>query len=534
MSQKLQPLIINNFNKGIYTNINASLVSPETLRFSINMFNDSINSSVGTLSSRGGISNDFGFIDEDIAAVDNNDEIYGLFGYGGGNLIAAVDTIGGSIYTYLYNTTTAAWVDIGAVPFAWTPNIKMRFEYFINYVFACDGVQIKSWDGIVANNWGATNLASAPVAYYAKVFQGKLFTAPNFSRRLNFSSLPDPVTNLITWDTAHNYIEFNTGDADFIRGLERNGNLLLIFTQRNIFTYDGVSTQSEPLYRVGAVNQETIQTIGTSTFFLSQGVGSCSVYEYSGSYPVDISEPVREFLKWENITGGLTTPVFGEWGSWSDENNFYLSIGDVTIDGEVFQNIVLCYSTIQKSWSVMSFEKKTGTVNNFFAFSTKFTSAGTGTSVYLGDGVGYYEKKYVVIAGTPLGTINTNNLGISPAIWKPATAFSDSMGGTSGTNQIKILIQTHKLDFGSRARKKTINKFNVYANKNYGNIKLFVRINETGGWNCLGGLTDKTTLFDLDTEGNIFEFRLSGISVDDKFVFEGFEFFGVDIDDYEL
>ncbi len=543
--EKAPVLEMRNFSNGIDTSAASGLIGPNALRFAINCYIDSVHGKVGSLTTRYGIKN-LGSIDDDIAAVDSDDEICGL-GTHESFVVAMVDTNGGSAYVYYLDGgggfSDGTWKDTGTTPLAWI-GAQTSFCEFVNYLFAADGNQFKSIraNTFFTTDWGTTNLSGAPSSIILlEEFQGRLYAAGGYQNQyLYFSKLPDSSNN-ITWDTTIDYIIFNATE-DPITALEKNGSLLLIFKEKEMYTWDGQSTQSDPLYNIGAVNQQTVQTIDGNTFFLSQGVKYLTVQVYSGGIPQDISKPVREFLKLTNLINvrdgsTSTNGVASEFGSWKDDKNYYLSICDVTIDGVIYPNIILSYSLENQSWTIFSIAKKTGTYNNFFKYSVQFRNLRQNSSYIFDDVNSQYGTFMTVIGGKPLGTTATENTSIAPVYWN----FYSNAGnipeniddvGESSDNPIDVLIQTHELEYGSRSRLKIINKFNVFASGNYGFVEVSMRV-DGGDWIPLGSLTGKTTTFEPGEQGYYFEFRLKGSNTGEPFVFEGFDFFDVTLESYE-
>lgn len=535
MAQPLDVLVVNNFLPGINVNADSSLIADNVLRYAVNCYNDPAYSKDGVLTARNGVYNYFGKIDVSIAAVDAEDEICGMFGYANDRFIVAVDTIGGSVYTYVFDDANDTWNDVGTVPYAWTSGRIMRFERMVDYLFAVDGVDFKSWNLSLTTNWGTTNLTtwfagSPPTGMEViKAYQGRLYVAQTGTNRLHFSNLP--ASGLLSWDTTTNYLDIGPGGVDGITALETNSDLLLIFKTKTMFTWDGNSTQSTPLYNVGAITQETVQTIEGSTLFVHQNQGFLSVYEYTGAAPVDISEPVRDFLRNKNLIQADNIP--GEFGSWKVGKNYFLSIGDVTFKDAketlTFYNVILCYSVESKAWTVMSVLKKPGTYNNFFKYSCQHTQLTTNTPTIFSETTTGYSKKVTVIGGTSLGTLTTAKTSISPVAWEPSTQKGDNVG-ESANNPIPIFIQTKEMDWGARSQQKTLNKFAAFVSGNWGEVSLEMRV-DGGEWQSLGGFTGHRTDFAPGVKGYYFEFRISGAVIGEPFVFEKFVFFDVQLED---
>ena len=532
-----EPLVMRDFSGGINTNITSGLSNPNILRYVVNMYNDGSLSKTGALTSRYGFTNLSSSanrsIDDDIVSVVPADEIVGLYSYNVNKLIAAVTLIGAS-QTRLYSFNTDFWTEIGTTPITVGSTEPTRFTSYddgtIMWVFATFTNSIRSWNSTsTANDWGTTHLSGAPsTASIVKIFKGRIYIA-NGNPEIYYSNFADITTGVFSW-TSTNIIRSNVNNnGDTVTGLEVNGTQLLIFFNKSLFTFDGESLQSEPLFQYGALNQEVIQTIDGVTFFCGEDESGLGVWVYSGSFPEKISDPIKEFLTAANMS---LAAVPNELGSWQSGSNYYLSIGDVTLEGVLYPNIVLVYSNISKSWTTVSIDKQSGTKNNYFKFSTTLLRVGSINQVNFTILEPDRRQSTAIIAGTPLGLTSDDNIACNPVQWYPSTEIGDDVEGATN-NPIKILIQTHELEHGSRSRLKTVNKFNVFASGNYGFVTVNMRVNG-GAWINLGKLTGKTTTFSPAKKGNYFEYQLIGSNTGEPFVFEGFDFFNVTIDNYPL
>lgn len=527
-SNVLPPVVIRDFSVGMHTNASPALTGDNVLKYIINMYNTQDKTNLGTLKSRPGITILSGdTIDTDIAGVGSDDKIVGMTHITQNSFIAAVED-GSNVYTYYY---ASGWQDIGGTPFAWDSGSQIRFEKFVGYVFALqtagNSANMKSWDGDAGHNWGSTNLTGAPTGMkHLKAYKGRLYVAGTDSK-VYFSSLPDGSNN-ISWDTTNDFFEVDphiSGEVG-VYGFDINSDLLLILKKKTFHVWDGQTLTK--ISDVGCISQEVIQTIETNTFFVNQKNGYLSINLYNGSTPTDISSPVREFLYNANLNANPES-----FGSWQSGNNYFLSIGDVTIENDSYKNIILQYSLDTGSWCVFSINKKSGAYNNFFKyFSYYFQASSISSPTNYGNiptTSGFIP--YVVIGGNPLGTLSTNNVAINPVIWSFTSSNGDDVGEATN-NPIEILIQTKELELGSRATLKQLNKFFIYADGNYGFVNVDIRA-DGGQWIPKGQLTGRITEIEHSIQGHYFEIRLSGSNTGEQFIFEGFEFPSITVEPYE-
>lgn len=225
-----------------------------------------------------------------------------------------------------------------------TAGKKSRFISFIDYVFRTNGYDVVA-SSANGSSWGTTNSPSTITPKYGAVFQDRVYFANGRSSnrsRFWFSSLPD--SGSITWSTGTDWVDVNPDDGDEITGLENNGNRLLVFKNRALYRWTFGQVEPDRLIGVGTSSQESIKTnldVGI-TFFANQR----GVYAYAGGRPKLLSRKIQDIIDgvsdWEDVFAEI------------DEDHYYLSVGDVVIDGRTYSNVVLNYHISLDSWSVYS------------------------------------------------------------------------------------------------------------------------------------------------------------------------------------
>ena len=254
-----------------------------------------------------------------------------------------------------------------------TQGKKARFANFLDRAIRLNGSNaMKAYNG---STWETTGNPinpnkAATASTYIEVFQSRVFTAGGSSHpdRLYASSLPSTApatgetTGSITWSTGTQiidkvgstgfYIDINPEDGQNITGLERNGNLLLIFKERSLYTWDGNSTQADVLVDIGAISQEAITTINNITFFLGRSKKNLGIYAFTGGYPKLISRKIKRWL--DNINQANLVDIV----SGADEDHVYFYVGNIIFSNDsiygtrTFNNVWLVYTLSQDSWSI--------------------------------------------------------------------------------------------------------------------------------------------------------------------------------------
>lgn len=172
---------------------------------------------------------------------------------------------------------------------------------------------------------------------------------------------------------------------------------LLIFKRNSFFSYNEVTLKQKSNY-VGAYNQRVLQEINGLTYtFCPAGV-----FVTNGSSVKIISEPVSDWLKdfvpvMDTTVNRVVTNTFAT----KFKNKYLLYVGDVTTPG-TYNDVVLCYDTLKKNWTIYTgwtdFQHLVG-LNAF-----KFGNALQGMeNLFGGDASGkyyrFFSKKYRENAG---------------------------------------------------------------------------------------------------------------------------------------
>ena len=340
-----------------------------------------------------------------------------------------------------------------------TTGSTVRFLTYLDNVLALDGTAaLSSDDGI---SWIATggvfDLANIPQGKYGLEWQDKIYIAGVTGEpdRLYYSSLP--ITGAISWtDETAEYIDIEPEDgAGPIVGLAKVPGYILIFKERSLKRWNGYSTYPDDLMSIGTQSQESIVFARQTVFFWNER----GVFETNGGYPRKVSRRIQEIVDAVNSS----YPVSG----WSDKENVYFSIGDITLDGITLKNCVVAYNLDSQTWSLHSFPQ------DFRRWS------------------GYVSSGEHIIAGDTTGKV-----------------FQVFTGTTDGTADISWLLQYQNQEIGHRTRYKDISRFAVLT-KNMNNGTLYVRA-ENSDFQPAGTFNEDVAIIHSDHRGRYFDFRLIG------------------------
>ena len=123
----------------------------------------------------------------------------------------------------------------------------------------------------------------------------------------------------------------------------------MIFKPNYIYRYFGVEgTDPDPLISVGTRSHDSIVVAKDGLYFHHD----TGFYKYVGGQPKELSRPISDFVK--AIPASYYTTITG----WKDEDHIYWSIGNLTIDGVSFTNIVCRYTISSELWTIYSYDKE--------------------------------------------------------------------------------------------------------------------------------------------------------------------------------
>lgn len=485
-----QPLIVRDFRSGMNNSVSNYLQPDYVLRQCLNAYTDESNGN-----ELGNVKQLPGYVIIG-SAIQSGKNILGLHSFINASettdrLIAVVNDSGDTeSRTYYRNAAGGSWDEIGPAPVNWTASTKMRFETFLDYVYATNGTDdIKSWTGNTSHNWGTTNLTNAPNGSLIINYSDRLLISGNSTYRSRIYKSGFPASDYtISWDNGteanRDYIDINPDDNDHITGWINMGNLA-IFKNRSLYTWNGQSTQGDKVIDVGAPVQEAIKMIQGQVVFFGESKNGAGIFLYAGAYPQKISFPVQKWID------AVATTSYGNVGAWSDNDNYYLSLGDITVEGVAYSNAGIRYNVPNQTFSTFSFPDQ----------------------MLIGTERAQTDGTRSVIVGDTDGSVYT---------WGSGTDFNGSA--------INVQLKTKQLEFGSRLRIKRIRGFAAYSTNPQSAV---VQVSIDGGqWETLGKLTKKVQNIDCDIHGHYFEFRVLVANTNEPFIFDGFEFYNIDIENY--
>ena len=471
---KTDPLIIRDTSHGIVQAVDyASLGAQDnSVNFAVNMRFDK---KIGRAVAREGTS----LVGAQIA---NGQEILGLHQF-----ILSSDTkyllavVNGAANSALYRLIGSDWTSESV---SGVKSIKHRFLTFLDTVMILDGTnQTSSANG---DTWvttgGNLDIGNCPAGKYAIEWHDRVYVAGVSGNEdtLYYSSIP--TAGAITWDGDSIDIEPFSGQGN-ITGLAKVPGYLLIFKERALKRWDGVSTYPDDLDIIGSSSQESIVNAGKVVMYFSAGYDeSHGFYETNGVDTRKISRPIQ------TVIDAISSANYSSISGFSNGEYSLWSIGDITYDGIAYSNVVVLYHISTNAWTVFSYPTE------FKVFSP-------------------------YISGNDLKIIGGNDDG---EIIELFTGDLDNITGSLNIG-IQYVLQYHPQELRNRALNKDISQI-VTQTKNGKGGSLSARVDETGDFKPVGVIKDDFgNELSTNLSGHTFEPKFTGIST------AGTEIIGLDI-----
>ena len=433
------------------------------------------------------------------AQIQANKSITGLFNFiqsaATQKMLATIDDATSDDTQLFYKTQAGAWTEIGAAETAWAnfAGINVEMESFIGYCFfvgygATDG--FLPVGSLVGTTFSTTDqVTSMPQAKYIKRYRDRLYLAncsisgTAYPYRVYFSTVPS--AGSITWTVATNF--FDVDFSEEITGIASAFDRLSVFTQKKTYFYD--QSQKKEVFSVGCSNNRTIQTHSAYLIWCSLD----GVWMSTGGQPQNISGKVKKYIKAANPLNFFSALV---------DEEYYLYIGDVTVDGVSYTNVLLTYNIPTNTWRARE-------IYSELTIMASFQHSSTGMRLYMGDAAGYVWEKSKYTDSTIIG--------------------SDEWVSAGSTGQpIASYVEFAPFVFDEFSSQKDLDNLVAYANR-AGGLKLKARILDRNSrtltpYQPIGTLTNYINPFQISVKkGEILQLAISENSKNPYWSFYGFE-----------
>lgn len=363
---------------------------------------------------------------------------------------------------------------------------QMEFATFMNTTLMLNGTQARSYTsaGWVSTG-GALDVGGVPTGGKFPIeFKDRLYAA--VTDRLYYTNTP--TSGAVSWSASGSgslQVEQEDGGGT-LQALNKVPGYLLIYKQRSLKRWNFDSSFPEDLINLGTQSHKSVvRARGKNYFFY----GPNGFYETQGGYPTRISRPIQR------IVDGIASSFYANVNGWSDNDNIYWSVGDVTVNfdrgfTETYNNVVLRFTIDTQQWAPLQYAHEFRALHQYIN--------GNDTLIVGGDTDGQVLQ---------LNTRNTDYNG----------------------QAITYLLQSPEFDFKNRERRKTISeKIYVHSDITSG-AELQARL-DYGPWKSIGSLKDIVSeVFIRPLTAKVFEFRLVDSIIGEQIKLRGMDFPTVDV-----
>jgi hypothetical protein len=368
---------------GGMTSLNVSLAPSNTVDLGLNVnFDDEIGSAVTRLgTSTIGVqivagNSILGLVQHiDVDTASNN------------KLFATINASGGA--TSVIRNVTDASTDVTGL----TASKKMRSLTFNGSTLFINGTDTErsyTSAGFITTG-GAFDLANMPAGNLCIEFLDRVYVAGVTATlsRLLYSGVSSGTA--VSWTVGNGYVDIEPEDAGGpITALGKVPGYILIFKERSLHRWNFSSAFPESLVQIGTPSQESVvMGGGVCAFYSNSNEGAKGFYVTNGGRPVCISQDNnRPIKKWvDAIASGTEANVAG----WSTDRYFCWSIGDITVDGETYNNVVLKYNRLSNQWVIRTYPQEFKVFANYLISGVNTTVGGADDgTVYQMDKPGVY------------------------------------------------------------------------------------------------------------------------------------------------
>lgn len=389
--QALPQYSIRDFSAGMITSINESIRPRNSVALGLNFdFDTELGSAVtrlGTFIVGGqmvdgktvkGLHQHRGSTNKLLAAINDTDDLTGV----------------------IFDAGTGAVEQTGL-----TPSKKTRFLTYLGETLVLNGADAeRAWNEAAwITTGGAFDLANIPGANKCNLvaeFLDRVYLAGDTTQpsRLYYSTVPS--AGAVTWTPDYVDVEAEDGGGE-ITALSKVPGYILVFKQRTLHRWNFVSAFPESLVNIGTPSQESVVShAGICAFFSASSRDSVGFYVTNGGRPVPISHlKTKNIQKWVRA---INPSNYNDIVGWGDETHFCWSIGNVTVDAQVYKNVVVRWSVHTGEWTVRSYPNRATVGANYLTADNEVVSiVGTNDGEVVELDKTDVFTDYVTISGEP-------------------------------------------------------------------------------------------------------------------------------------
>ena len=322
-------LPIGNFTKGVLREkaVDETMSPPDSVELAINFSFDRI----GAVELRNGLTT--------LGAQISSSAVLGMANYR--NNAGTTYGLLAKVADVVYNFDGATW---NSKRTGLSASSKARFTNFLDLTYMVDGNAgsvIATYNG---STFGSTNVGSLPKGDDIENYRSRIWVADSATDKVYYT---DVVSTSQTISGGTSFIQVSPQDGEKITALKRHPRALLVFKQNHIYKiYSITSADPDPSIFRGTYSKESIIEAKDGIYY-HHPTGFYR-FVFDGEQQ-EISRPIIDVVEaisranYENING------------WADSDHLYWSIGDITLDGITYANVVCRYTISTQVWTLYSY-----------------------------------------------------------------------------------------------------------------------------------------------------------------------------------
>lgn len=488
MSQLPQPARLSDFMSGMVSDVSDTIAPGNSVALALNMDFDR---TLGAMTSRLGRT----LVGSQL--VDNKN-ILGLYQHvdptnASNNLLFAALNVSGNGTATIKNVLTGSDVVTGL-----TASTKVRFLTYNGETLAINGADAeRAWNGsswittggvFDLGDFPTTNDANLVIEFLDRIYVNDL-TEP---ARVHYSGIFSGTA--VAW--AGDYVDIEPEDqGGKITAFAKVPGYILFFKERSLHRWNFSSAFPESLVQIGTPSQESVVQSGGLVFFYSNSSDDAKgFYVTNGGRPQSISKDTSRTIN--KFVQAISSSNEADIAAVATDSTILWSVGDLTVDGETYTNVVFRYNRVLNQWSIHSYPTR------FMVFANYLVS-GVNTRVG-GDNDGSVYRVEVP------GTYADSGVDIP---WRVITQEE-----SFGTNRIKAFFK----DIYVRGKNLQNMGINLITNGDYASRKKI-------GRPSLFQLILSKFGVDNKVEGNTLAVELYGATTNAQAVIKEIEIPGVDV-----
>ena len=246
------------------------------------------------------------------------------------------------ISSVVYNFNGTNW---SSVRTGLSTTSKARFTNFLDLTYMVDGNTGSSVVTFNGSAFGSTNVGSLPAGDDIENYRSRIWVADSATDKVYYT---DVVSTSQTISGGTSFIQVSPQDGEKITALKRHPRALLVFKQNHIYKiYSTTSADPDPSIFRGTYSKESIVEAKDGIYY-HHPTGFYRLV-IDGGEQQEISRPIIDVV--EAISRANYEGING----WADSDHIYWSVGDITLDGIAYANVVCRYTISTQVWTLYSY-----------------------------------------------------------------------------------------------------------------------------------------------------------------------------------